>query len=103
MSWKEQQGKCLRQFFKRKLLLGKKLILPSDFKTIPFENFILWEIAAGKLDSSRVWYRKSLLLANNKGTDRTAVMSKTAYLSVEIVTDKPTTGKNFYTTGSLCS
>ena len=37
------------------------------------------------------WYRKSLLLANNKGTDRTATMSKPAYLSVE--TDKPTSGK----------
>ena len=33
---------------------------------------------------------KSLLLANNKGTNQTAVMSKPAYLSVEIVTDKPT-------------
>ena len=39
------------------------------------------------------WYRKSLLLANNKGIDRTAMMSKPAYLSVEIVTDKPTSGK----------
>ena len=39
------------------------------------------------------WYRKSLLLANNKGTDRTAMMSKPAYLSVEILTDKPTSGK----------
>ena len=39
------------------------------------------------------WYRKSLLLANNKDTDRTAMMSKPAYLSVEIVTDKPTSGK----------
>ena len=68
-------------FFKRKMWLGKKLILPSDFKTISFEKFILWEIAARKL------------LANNKGTDRTAMMSKPAYLSVEIVTDKPTPGK----------
>ena len=33
--------------------------------------------------------RKSLLLANNKGTDQTAMMSKPVYLSVEIVTDKP--------------
>ena len=39
------------------------------------------------------WYRKSLLLANNKGTDRTAMMSEPAFLSVEIVTDKPTSGK----------
>ena len=31
--------------------------------------------------------------AFNKGTDRTAMMSKPAYLSVEIVTDKPTPGK----------
>ena len=38
------------------------------------------------------WYRKSLLLAN-KGTDRTAMMSEPAFLSVEIVTDKPTSGK----------
>ena len=36
------------------------------FKTLYFEKFILWEIAARKLDS---------------------------YLSVEIVTDKPTSGK----------
>ena len=33
------------------------------------------------------------MLANNKGADRTAMMSKQAYLSVEIVTDKPTSGK----------
>ena len=30
-----------------------------------------------------------LLLANDKGTDKTATMSKPACLSVEIVTDKP--------------
>ena len=53
-SWKEQQGKCLRQFFKRKMWFGKKVILPSDFKTISFEKIILWEIAARKLDSSPV-------------------------------------------------
>ena len=34
-----------------------------------------------------------LLLANNKGTDQTAMMAKPAYLSVEIVTDNPTSGK----------
>ena len=39
------------------------------------------------------WYKKTLLLENNKGTDQTAIMSKPAYLSVEIVTDKPTSGK----------
>ena len=32
-----------------KLWLGKKLILPSDFKTISFQKFILCETAAGKL------------------------------------------------------
>ena len=32
-------------------------------------------------------------MANNKGTDQTAMMSKPAYLSVEIVTDNPTSGK----------
>ena len=36
---------------------------------------------------------ESLLQANNKGTDQTAMMSKPAYLSVDIVTDKPTSGK----------
>ena len=34
-----------------------------------------------------------LLLANNKGTDQTVMMSKSVYLSVEIVTDNPTSGK----------
>ena len=34
-----------------------------------------------------------LLLANNKGTDQTAMMAKPAYLSVEIVTDNHTSGK----------
>ena len=34
-----------------------------------------------------------LLLANNKGTDQTVMMSKQVYLSVEIVTDNPTSGK----------
>ena len=34
-----------------------------------------------------------LLLANNKGTDQTAMMAKPAYLFVEIVTDNPTSGK----------
>ena len=33
-----------------------------------------------------------LFLANNKGTDQTAMMSKPAYLSVEIETDNPTSG-----------
>ena len=32
----------------------KKLMLPSDFKTISFEKIILWEIATRKLDSSPV-------------------------------------------------
>ena len=49
-----QQGKCLPYFFKRKMWLVEKLILPSDFKTMSFEKFILWEIAARKLDSSPV-------------------------------------------------
>ena len=39
------------------------------------------------------WYGKSLLLANNKGTEQTSMMSKPVYLSVEIVTYKPTSGK----------
>ena len=76
------------RIFLKESVVGEKLILPSDYKTISFEKFILWEIAARKL-----WYRKSLLLTNNKGTYRTAMMSKPAYLSVEIVIDKPTPGK----------
>ena len=38
------------KFLKRKMRLGKTLLLPSDFKTKSFEKFILWEIAARKLD-----------------------------------------------------
>ena len=53
-SWKEQQGKCLRQFFKRIMWLGKKANSTVDFKTISFEKFIVWEIAARKLDFSPV-------------------------------------------------
>ena len=34
-----------------------------------------------------------LVLANNKGTDQTAMMAKPAYLSGEIMTDNPTSGK----------
>ena len=41
---------CLRQFLKRKMWFGKMLFLPSIFKTKSFEKFILWEIAARKLD-----------------------------------------------------
>ena len=42
--------------------------------------------------------------ANNKGTDKTVMMSKPAYLSVEILTDKPTLGEIFIQqAGSLCS
>ena len=33
-----------------KMRLGKTLFLPSDFKAKSFEKFILWEIAARKLD-----------------------------------------------------
>ena len=62
-------------------MVGEKANSTVDFKTISFEKFIVWEIAARKLDFS-------LLLANNKGTDQTVTM-----LSDEIVTDKPTSGK----------
>ena len=34
-----------------------------------------------------------LLLANNIGTNQTAMMAKPAYLSIEIVTDNPSSGK----------
>ena len=55
--------------------MGKTLFLPSDFKTKSLrENLIL-------------------LLANSRGIDQTVMMSKPAYLSVEIVTDNPTSGK----------
>ena len=40
-SWKELKGKCLRQFLKRKMRLGKTLFLPSDFKTKSFEIHIM--------------------------------------------------------------
>ena len=45
-SWKEQQGKCLRQFL-RYIVVGEKLILPSiliKLKLYPFEKFIVREI-----------------------------------------------------------
>ena len=35
-----------------------------------------------------------LLLANNKGTDQTVMMSKLVYLSAEIIKDNPTSGTN---------
>ena len=56
-SWKEQQGKCLRQFFKRIMWNGKiKANSTVDLyrRSISFENFIVWEIAARKLDFSPV-------------------------------------------------
>ena len=57
-SWKRQQGKCLRRFFKKKCMVGKKhimaIILPSNFKT-----WLLQE-------------NLSLLQANNNGADQTA-------------------------------
>ena len=75
---------------------GGKANPTVDFKTktISFEKFIVWkkELCEKTLFQSR-WCRKSLLLANNKGIDQTVMMSKPAYLSVEIVTDKPTSGK----------
>ena len=36
--------------FKRKMPLGKTLFLSSDFKNKSLKKFILWEIAARKLD-----------------------------------------------------
>ena len=48
-SCKEKQDKCLQQCFKRIMWLEKTLILPSSF-----EKFIVWEIAARKLDFNRV-------------------------------------------------
>ena len=72
--------------------LGKTLFLPSDFKTKSFEKFILWKIAARKIDFAASEQQRHSL-ANNKGTDQTVMMSKPVYLSVEIVTDNPTLGK----------
>ena len=62
--------------------LGKTLFLPSDFKTLKNSCY-------GR------WLRENLilLLADSKGTDQTVMMSKPVYLSVEIVTDNPTSGK----------
>ena len=64
--------------------LGKTLFLPSDFKTKSCEKFILWKIAARKLDFAA---------SKQQRQDQTAVMSKPAYLSLEIVTDNPTSVK----------
>ena len=64
--------------------LGKTLFLPSDFKTRSFEKFILWEIAARKLD-----FAASKQQRHRSDCDDV----KPAYLSVEIVTDNPTSGK----------
>ena len=95
---KSRKANVCSNFFKRVMWLGKILILPSIFKTISFEKD-----SCEKTWFQFCWYRKSLLLANNKGTDQTAIMSKPAYLSVEIVTDKPTSGKISIPQGSLCS
>ena len=44
--------------FKKKNVVGEKasksVIIPSDFKTISFENFTLWEIVARKPDFAAV-------------------------------------------------
>ena len=53
--------------------LGKKLFLPSDFKA--------------KYNGRKLRENLILLLANNKGTDQTAMMAKPTYLSVN-----PTSG-----------
>ena len=47
-------GKMSAAIFKRKMWLGKKHILPSNLKLYTLKKIILWEIAARKLDSSRV-------------------------------------------------
>ena len=47
MSWKEPRGKCLRQFFLKKNVVGEMLILPSILKLYPLKK-----IAARKLDFS---------------------------------------------------
>ena len=72
-------------------VVGENSNSTVDFKTISFEKD-----SCEKTRFQFCWYRKSLLLANNKGTDQTAIMSKPAYLSVEIVTDKPTSAKFLY-------
>ena len=54
-SWKEQQGKCLRHFFKRIMWLGKKLILPRRF---------LRSAVAGRL------YKHQSKHTSNSGFDR---------------------------------
>ena len=51
---KSSKANVCSNFLKEKSGWGKKLIIPSDFKNISFEKFILWEIAARKLDSSPV-------------------------------------------------
>ena len=64
--------------------LGKTLFLQSDFKTKSFEKFIQWEIAARKID----------LAASEQQRHRSDCDDgKSAYLSVEIVIDNPTSGK----------
>ena len=64
--------------------LGKTLFVPSDFKTKSFEKFILWEIAARELD-----FAASEQQMHRSDCDYV----KTSVLSVEIVTDNPTSGK----------
>ena len=64
--------------------LGKALFLLSDFKLNPLK-ITLWETAARKLDFAAS--------EPKKGRDHTEIMSNQAYISVEIVTDNPTSGK----------
>ena len=47
---KSRKANVCGNFLKRKMRLGKTLFPPSDFKNKSFETFILWEIAARKLD-----------------------------------------------------
>ena len=70
--------------FLKNNVVGENANSTFDFKTITFEKD-----SCEKTRFQFRWNRKSLLL----GTDQTAIMSKPAYLSVEIVTDKPTSGK----------
>ena len=69
---KDQQGKCLRHFLQEKCSWGKSKFYRPILKLYPLKKIILWVIAARKLDSSP-------LLANNKSTDQTVMMSKPAY------------------------
>ena len=79
--WKEQQDKCLRQ----NAVGGKRYFYRPILKLNPFRK----SHYERQLRENLIF----LLVNKKRGTYHTEMMSKQAYLSVEIITDNPTSGK----------